>query len=89
MLFRLLAICGCRNPDDLTDFLMTGVAIVPLVVLLGTGFEEAFGVILVMLLALVATIPWLHARSEVQRREEEAQALARASYLKQITGKDR
>lgn len=89
MLLRLLAICGCRNPDELTDFLMTGIAVVPLVVFFGTGFEEAIGVILVMLLAIVVTIPWLHARSEAQRREEEAKALARAIYLKQITGKDR
>ena len=89
MLRRLLASCGCRNPDDLTDFLMTGVAVVPLVVLLGTGFDEAIGVILIMLPAMVATIPWLHARSEAQRREEEAQALARATYLKQVTGRDR
>lgn len=89
MMSRLLARCGYRNPDQLADFLMTGVAVVPLVVFLGCGFDEAFGSMLVMLLAVIATIPWLHARSETQRREAEAQAAARAVFIKQITGKDR
>ncbi len=89
MMSRLLARCGYRNPDDLADFLMTGVAVVPLVVFLGCGFDEAFGLLLLMLLTVLGTIPWVHAQGEVRRREEEAQAAAQAAYLRQITGKDR
>lgn len=89
MLAKILAACGYRSPDDLADFLMTGTAIAPLVVFLGCGFDEAFGVLLVMLLAILAMIPWLHVRGETQRREQQARAEAQADYLRQITGKDR
>ena len=89
MWLKLLASCGYRNPDELADFLMTGVAVLPLVVFFGCGFEEAFGVMLVMLVAAIALSPWLHARSEALRRDEEARAEAQAAYLRQITGKDR
>lgn len=89
MLARLLALCGYRKADELADFVMTGVAVVPLVVFLGTGIEEAFVVLLVMLVAMFAVFPWLHACDEVQREHEEAQAAAQAAYLRQITGKDR
>ena len=85
---KLLRRCGYRSPEDLVDFIMTGVAIAPMVVFLGCGFDEAFSVMLFMLLATIAVIPWLHVRSEAKRRDEEARAEAQAAYLRQITGKD-
>ncbi len=89
MLARLLALCGYGKTEDLADFIMTGVAVVPLVVFLGSGIEQAFVLLLVMLVAMFAVFPWLHARGEVQREHEEAQAAAKAAYLRQITGQDR
>lgn len=85
MLAKLFARCGYRKPADLADFVMTGVAVAPLVVFLGTGFEEAFLVLLVMLVGVFAVFPWLHARDEVEQEQEEA----RLAYLKRVIGKDR
>lgn len=85
MLTRILAACGYPKPDDIVDFVMTGVAVAPIVVGFGTGLDEAFGLLLVMLAAAFAVFPWSHAREQVRLREEED----RAAYLRKLTGKDR
>ncbi len=85
MLARLFSACGYRKPDDLSDFMMTGVAILPIIAFFGCGIGEA---IMVMLLCLVPTLiafPWVHAKEETRRREEEA----REAYLRQISGRQR
>lgn len=84
MLNKILAACGYARPDDVVDFVMTGVAVAPFVVGLGCGFDEAFGLLLVLLVAAFAVFPWSHSREEVRLREEEA----RAAYLRRLTGKD-
>lgn len=42
MLAKFLAACGYPKPDDIVDFVMTGVAVAPIVVGLGCGLEAGF-----------------------------------------------
>jgi hypothetical protein len=85
MLARILAACGYPKPDDIVDFVMTGVAVAPMVVGFGTGFDEAFGLLLVMLGVAFVVFPWSQSREEARLREEQD----RAAYLRKLTGKDR
>ncbi|MBI5898421.1 MAG: hypothetical protein HZB40_04270 [Rhodocyclales bacterium] len=85
MLAKFLAACGYAKPDDIVDFVMTGVAVAPIVVGFGSGFEDAFGLLLVMLPAALMVFPWSRSREEIRLREEED----RAALLRQLTGKDR
>jgi hypothetical protein len=84
MLARLLAACGYRKPDDLSDFMMTGVAVLPIVAFFACGIGEAIMVMLLCLVPALMAFPWLHARDEIRRHEAEA----RAAYLRQITGRE-
>ena len=85
MLARILAACGYRKPDDLSDFMMTGVAVLPIVAFFASGIGEAMVVMLLCLVPALMTFPWLHARDEIRRQEEEM----RAAYLRQLTGRER
>ncbi|MBI5108949.1 MAG: hypothetical protein HZA62_09385 [Rhodocyclales bacterium] len=85
MLARFFAVCGYTKPDDLVDFLMTGVAVAPIVVFLGCGFDEAFLVMLALLGPVFFVFPWIHARDNI-RRHQEAE---REVLLRRITGQGR
>lgn len=85
MLARLFSACGYRKPDDLTDFLMTGLAIVPIVLFFGCGIGEAILSMSLCLIAALMAFPWVHAQDEIRQRQDEA----RAAYLRQLTGRER
>lgn len=85
MFARIFAACGYAKPDDLVDFLMTGVAVAPVVVFLGCGFDEAFLVMLALLGPAFFAFPWAHARDEIRRRQEAE----REALLRRITGQHR
>jgi hypothetical protein len=85
MFARIFAACGYAKPDDLIDFLMTGVAVAPVVVLLGCGFDEAFLVMLALLGPVFFVFPWIHARDDIRRRQEAE----REALLRRITGQGR
>lgn len=84
MLARFLAACGYSSPDDLVDFLMTGVAVAPTVVFLGAGFGEAIAVMIACLVPALLVLPWLHARDSVKRRQE----MERLASVRRLTGQD-
>jgi hypothetical protein len=56
-----------------------------MVVGFGTGFDEAFGLLLVMLGVAFVVFPWSQSREEARLREERD----RTAYLRKLTGKDR
>ena len=85
MLEKILTACGYAKPDDIVDFVMTGVAVAPVVVGVGSGLEDAFGPLLAMLAAVLLVFPWSWSREEARLRREED----RAAYLRQLMGKDR
>ncbi len=85
MLARIFAACGYSKPDDLVDFLMTGIAVAPVVVWLGCGFGEAFLVMLALLGPVFLVFPWIHAHDDIRRRQEEE----REALLRRITGQGR
>lgn len=85
MLDRIFAACGYSKPDELIDCLMTGVAVTPIVVFLGCGFDEAFLVMLALLGPAFFVFPWIYAHHDIQRRQEAE----REALLRQITGQGR
>lgn len=85
MLAKFLAAHGYAKPDDIVDFVMTGVAVAPIVVGLGCGLEAGFMVLLVMLPPMFLVFPWSWSREEIRQREAEEHA----AYLRKLTGKDR
>jgi len=85
MLAKFLAACGYSKPDDIVDFVMTGVAVTPIVVGLGCGLEAGFLVLLVMLPLMFLVFPWSQSREEIRQREAEEHA----AYLRRLTGRDR
>lgn len=85
MLAKFLVVCGYSKPEEIVDLVMTGVAVVPIVVGLGCDLEAGFMVLLVMLPLMFLVFPWSHSREEIRQREAEEHA----AYLRRLTGKDR
>lgn len=84
MLARILAACGYSKPEDLVDFLMTGVAVAPIVVFLGSGIGEAIMVMIGCLLPAFVAFPWLYGREDIRRRKEAD----RIDSIRRLTGRD-
>ena len=86
MLHRLLEFCGYAGPDDISDFMMTGAAVAPIVVFIGAGLGEAIIVTLLCLLPALVVLPWLSVRSEELARQEVAREEARRESVRRLTG---
>lgn len=72
MLARVFRFLGCRSPEDIMDFVMTGAAALPVMFFL-SGFEEQAAV--TMLLAVLSVLlvgSWTHGLREAADAEEDA-----------------
>lgn len=84
MFKRLLAYLGYGSPDDIVDFVMTGVAVAPIIVFLGSDIENAVLVLFSFMLPMLLVFPWAKGQDEArQAREDERETLRR-----RISGKE-
>lgn len=84
MFQRLLAFLGYGSPDDIVDFVMTGIAVAPIVVFAGSDIENAILVLFLCLGPMLLVFPWAQAEHEARQAKEAA----RRALRRQITGKD-
>lgn len=72
MLARVFHFLGCRSPEDIMDFAMTGAAALPVMFFL-SGYEDQAAV--TMLLAVLSVLlvgSWTHGLREAADAEEAA-----------------
>lgn len=84
MFRRLLSYLGYRSPDDVVDFVMTGIAVAPIVVFLGNDIGNAILVLFSGLVLMLFVFPWAKCEEEARQAEEDA----REELRRQISGKD-
>lgn len=85
MFQRLLAYLGYGSPDDIIDFVMTGVAVAPAVVFVGSNIENAIIVLVGGLIPMLLVFPWAKGKQETH----EAAEAAREARRRSISGKDK
>lgn len=84
MLARFFALLGCRRPDQIMDFVMTGASALPVMFFLGGWEVEAAVTMMVGIIAIIFASVWTHALEEI----EAAKDAARKELKRKITGGD-
>ena len=84
MLARLFALMGCRRPDQIMDFVMTGATTLPILFFLGGLEVEAAVTMMISILAIIFTSVWTHALEEI----EAAKDAEREELRRKISGGD-
>lgn len=84
MLERIREWLGYRSPDDIVDFAMTGIAVVPVVAFFGVSVESAVVVLFLCMLPMLLVFLWAHAENEARQAREAA----RKALCRRISGED-
>lgn len=85
MLARVFALLGCRRPDQIMDFVMTGATALPIMFFLGGLETEAAVTMMFSIIAIIFASVWTHALEEI----EAAKDAEREELRKKISGGDR
>lgn len=83
MFSRLFEWLGYRQPEDFTDFVMTGAVVAPFTAFIGSDAETAIVVMFACLLPIFFVFPWAQAQEELR----EAEQRARDELKRRISGK--